>query len=71
MSDSVSAGDGQVKTDEVRKHTLLWDGADWDRIEEAARKLSELTKATVSVPNFIRGAALARADELLNTSAPA
>lgn len=66
MSASLPVGDGQVKADEIRKQTLLWYGSDWDRIEEAARKLSEQTKAVISVPNFIRGAALARADELLS-----
>lgn len=53
----------------VVKHTVLWLPSDWDRIAEAADRISEETHAEVEVPNFIRGAVMRRVNEVLGEAA--
>lgn len=56
------------KEDRYRKHTLLWKREDWERVEQAARTLGQEVHADVSVPDFVRGASLRRAEEILGPS---
>lgn len=51
--------------DRYRKHTVLWKPEEWDRVEQAAKALAEQAHVAVSAPDFIRGAVLRRAEELL------
>lgn len=56
--------------DDDLKHTLRWKPADFRRVEEAAKMLGDSIHAEVSVPDFMRGAVMRRADEILGTPSP-
>ncbi|MFZ5624127.1 MAG: hypothetical protein ACOY71_06820 [Gemmatimonadota bacterium] len=48
-----------------KKHTVIWDRADWERIEAAARKLAEQESDDVGPTNVIRRAVRRYTAELL------
>jgi hypothetical protein len=50
---------------EPQKQTLIWPAVDWQRIKDAAAKLSSETHADIQVPDFIRGAVRRRVEEVL------
>lgn len=52
------------------KHTLVWQPTDWDRIKAATEILSARTRVAVSVQNFVRSAALERAEEVVGAITP-
>jgi hypothetical protein len=53
------------------KRTILFRPEDWERIEEAARRLTQEIHVEVSEPEFIRGAVARRCDEILRPAEPA
>ncbi len=61
--------DKNESEDGRRKHTLVWRPEDYERVERAAHALSQEIHAEVSVPDFMRGAILRRADEILASEA--
>ncbi|MGE3176777.1 MAG: hypothetical protein AB7G23_19095 [Vicinamibacterales bacterium] len=63
-------GDKHDSEDRYRKHTLLWKHEDYERVEQAAQALGQQIHADLSVPDFMRGAILKRADEVLGSPSP-
>lgn len=53
----------------TRGLTIRWHQDHWDRLERAARELSEREHVDVKVTDIIRGGALRRADEILSEAA--
>ena len=52
-----------------RPHTIRWDPADWDRIEEAAKVLAERQHMDLAAVDIIRSGTRRFVDEIL-TSKP-
>lgn len=59
------------KQTESRTHNMRWDGEDWDRIADAASKLSELEHLDLSPTDIIRSGARRFAEEILSRQAKA
>lgn len=69
MSETMPDADDAVKGGDYRKHTIAWKPAEWQRIKDAADRLGSNTHIEVAEVDFIRGAALRRADEILGEAA--
>lgn len=48
-----------------KKHTVIWDGEDWEKLEKAAQALNEREHLTLGAVDIIRSGALRRAEEIL------
>lgn len=73
MSNKVAPDSGEVKaepeTDSKVKHMIVWDAADWRRIQTAHERVKAETHLDSSVPDYIRGAVQKRNDEILGPEA--
>lgn len=54
---------------EPRKHTVLWRPEDWERIEQAAKVISDREHIEVAPVDLIRGSTMRRVDEILGAVA--
>ena len=63
LSDKVDPMSAPVKPD--RKHTVIWSGEDWERLEAAARVFGQREHMDVAEVDIIRSGARRLAEEIL------
>lgn len=51
-----------------KKHTVIWQGDDWEKLEKAARALNEREHLNLAPVDIIRSGALRRAEEILGAA---
>lgn len=69
MSEPMPDTEDAVKpVGDYRRHTVAWRPEEWQRIQDAAKRLAGDAHVDISEVDLIRGAVLRRADEVLDAA---